>query len=77
MDASEASLSAVWAFADGANGLMPIPNLIPLLALNGVLVAATKHSLWALHLDENRLRNPDQTRHLTHSRFVRTIVRKL
>lgn len=33
---------AVWDFADAANGLMAIPNLICLLCLSGVIVAETK-----------------------------------
>ena len=33
---------AVWTIADIFNGLMAIPNLIALLALNGVVVAETK-----------------------------------
>jgi alanine or glycine:cation symporter, AGCS family len=35
-------LDLVWGFADIANGLMALPNLIALLALSGVVVAATK-----------------------------------
>lgn len=34
--------SPVWDLADGLNGLMAIPNLIALLALNGVIAAETK-----------------------------------
>jgi AGCS family alanine or glycine:cation symporter len=33
---------AVWDFADAANGLMAIPNLICLICLSGVVVAETK-----------------------------------
>ncbi|MDD4571314.1 MAG: sodium:alanine symporter family protein [Clostridia bacterium] len=36
------TLSAVWTLADIFNGLMAIPNLIALLALNGVIVAETR-----------------------------------
>ena len=36
------TVSAVWTIADIFNGLMAIPNLIALLALNGVVVAETK-----------------------------------
>ena len=36
------TVSAVWTIADIVNGLMAIPNLIALLALNGVVVAETK-----------------------------------
>lgn len=46
------SLPAVWAFADIANGLMAIPNLISLLALSGVIVRETRHYLWTDRLDE-------------------------
>lgn len=35
------TISAVWTIADIVNGLMAIPNLIALLALNGVVVAET------------------------------------
>jgi AGCS family alanine or glycine:cation symporter len=40
------SLQFVWDFADLANGLMAIPNLIALLALSGVLVHETREYLW-------------------------------
>jgi AGCS family alanine or glycine:cation symporter len=40
------TLPAVWAFADIANGLMAIPNLISLIALSGVLIAETRKHLW-------------------------------
>ena len=36
------SLQAVWDFADCANALMAVPNLIALLALNGVIAKETK-----------------------------------
>jgi len=36
----------VWDFADIANACMAIPNLIALIALNGVIVAETKKYLW-------------------------------
>ena len=39
------SLDLVWTIADIFNGLMAIPNLIALLALNGVVVAETKKYL--------------------------------
>ena len=35
-------LHAVWAYADTANGLMAIPNLVALIALSGALVKITK-----------------------------------
>ncbi len=40
------SLQFVWDFADLANGLMAVPNIIALLFLSGVLVAETKKYLW-------------------------------
>ncbi len=40
------SLQFVWDFADLANGLMAIPNLIALLALSGILVRETREYLW-------------------------------
>ncbi len=46
MVGSVATLSAVWTFADIANGLMAIPNLVSLIALSGVLVAETREHLW-------------------------------
>jgi len=42
---SVATLPVVWSFADIANGLMAIPNLISLLALSGVLAAETRKYL--------------------------------
>ncbi|MBU0984880.1 MAG: alanine:cation symporter family protein [candidate division Zixibacteria bacterium] len=35
-------LQAVWAYADTANGLMAVPNLIALVALSGAVVTITK-----------------------------------
>ncbi|HWP67370.1 MAG TPA: sodium:alanine symporter family protein [Candidatus Limnocylindria bacterium] len=46
MVGSVASLRAVWAFADIANGLMAVPNLVALLALSGVIAAETREHLW-------------------------------
>ena len=43
---SVSSLKAVWAFADIANGLMALPNLISLIVLSGVIVAETREHLW-------------------------------
>ncbi len=42
MVGSIASLQSVWAFADIANGLMAIPNLVALLLLHKVVVSETK-----------------------------------
>lgn len=48
---STVKLQAVWDFADIANALMAVPNLIVLLALNGVIVAETRKYLWQGNLD--------------------------
>ncbi len=45
-------LNVVWDFADAANGLMAVPNLISLLALSSVIVGDTKKYLWEGNLDE-------------------------
>jgi AGCS family alanine or glycine:cation symporter len=45
MVGSVATLPAVWAFADVANGLMAIPNLISLLALSGLLASESRKYL--------------------------------
>lgn len=47
------TVSAVWTIADIFNGLMAIPNLIALLALNGIIVAETRS--YFKRLSENRL----------------------
>ena len=36
------TVSAVWTIADIFNGLMAIPNMIAIFALNGVVVAETR-----------------------------------
>ncbi len=51
MVGSVATLSAVWAFADVANGLMALPNLVSLLLLSGVAVDETQTYLWSGDLD--------------------------
>jgi len=43
---SVVSLPAVWSFADIANGMMALPNLVCLLAMTGVVVAETRTHLW-------------------------------
>jgi alanine or glycine:cation symporter, AGCS family len=53
MVGSVMSLQVVWTFADIANGLMAIPNLVSLLALSPVLVAETRRYLWEDRLDED------------------------
>ncbi len=52
MVGSVSTLTAVWSFSDVANGLMAVPNLIALLALNGVIVAETREYLWSGNLDK-------------------------
>ncbi len=51
MVGSVVSLPAVWAFADIANGLMAVPNLVSLLLLSGVIVAETREHLWEARED--------------------------
>lgn len=53
------SLDFVWNVADIANGLMAIPNLISLIALNGIIVKETKKYLWDdnLHLSSEEIEN--------------------
>ena len=53
MVGSVATLPVVWSFADIANGLMTIPNLISLLVLNGVLVSETRKYLWSGNLEKD------------------------
>ncbi len=40
------SLALIWDLADAMNAMMAIPNLIALIALNGVIVAETNKYLW-------------------------------
>lgn len=47
-----ANLGVIWNFADCANALMAIPNLIALLLLSGVAARETKKYLWDNRLDE-------------------------
>ena len=46
------SLTVVWNLADCMNALMAIPNLISLLALNGIIVHETRKYLWRDNLDK-------------------------
>ena len=48
------TVSAVWTIADIFNGLMAIPNLIALVALNGVIVAETRCYFKRLNLGQIR-----------------------
>lgn len=52
---SVATLPMVWSFADIANGLMAIPNLISLIALSGILVKVTREYLWNGNLEMQSL----------------------
>ncbi len=52
MVGSVASLPAVWSFADVANGLMAVPNLISLIVLSGVVTDQTREFLWRGRLDD-------------------------
>jgi AGCS family alanine or glycine:cation symporter len=51
MVGSVATMPAVWAFADVANGLMAVPNLVSLIGLSGVAAAETRRYLWDGDLD--------------------------
>jgi alanine or glycine:cation symporter, AGCS family len=53
MVGSVVTLKAVWSFADIANGLMAVPNLISLIALNGVIAAETRRYLWSGDLEQS------------------------
>ncbi|NQS97150.1 MAG: sodium:alanine symporter family protein [candidate division Zixibacteria bacterium] len=46
------SLQIVWSFADIANAMMAIPNLISVLLLTGIVVKTTDHYLWKGNLEE-------------------------
>lgn len=52
MVGSVASLPAVWHFADIANGLMAVPNIVALILLSNVIVKETKKYLWENRPDE-------------------------
>lgn len=47
MVGSVSTLKAVWSFADIANGMMAVPNLISLLFLAGVVTSETRKYLWS------------------------------
>ena len=59
---SVVSLPAVWSFADIANALMAVPNLIALLLLSGVVVAETRHYLWNDNMDDSSRPMEDRTK---------------
>jgi AGCS family alanine or glycine:cation symporter len=52
MVGSVSTLPVVWSFADIANAVMAVPNLISLIALSSVVVAETRHYLWNDNLEE-------------------------
>lgn len=54
--------SIVWNFADVANALMALPNLICMVGLTPILVRQTRYYLWDKHLDEvdPLVQNPPQ-----------------
>lgn len=53
MVGSVTTLRSVWSFADIANGLMAVPNLISLIVLSGVIVSETRAYLWSGNLDSD------------------------
>jgi len=50
---SVVSLPTVWHFADIANALMSLPNVISLILLSGIIVKETQKYLWENHLDDD------------------------
>ncbi len=62
--------SIVWNFADCANGLMAVPNVICMIAMSALLVKHTRYYLWNGRLDEidptpiPRVNEPDTPREL-------------
>lgn len=52
MVGSVVSLPLVWEMADMMNMLMAIPNLVALIALNGIIVAETRKYLWEGSIDD-------------------------
>ncbi|MGE5430780.1 MAG: alanine/glycine:cation symporter family protein [Syntrophomonadaceae bacterium] len=54
------SLPVVWTFADIANALMAVPNLVSLIALSGVIVAETRKYLWNNQLDLAAEEEPEE-----------------
>lgn len=49
------TLPVVWTFADIANALMAIPNLVSLLALNRIIVQESDRYLWQGNLDRDEV----------------------
>ncbi|HEX2950913.1 MAG TPA: sodium:alanine symporter family protein [Armatimonadota bacterium] len=46
------TMEVVWNFADTANALMAIPNLVSLLLLSGIVIKETRTYLWSGKIDE-------------------------
>jgi alanine or glycine:cation symporter, AGCS family len=53
------TLKSVWAFADIANGLMAIPNLISLIFLCPIAIAMTRKWLWEAEKKETAKPEPE------------------
>ncbi len=45
-------LNVAWAFADIANGIMIIPNLIAIIALSGIILSETDHFLKMIRMEQ-------------------------
>jgi AGCS family alanine or glycine:cation symporter len=58
MVGSVAQLEAVWNFADIANALMALPNLLTLWLLSGVVVEETRRHLWEAPFEEGAAAPP-------------------
>ena len=57
---STLSLDTVWSFANVANAMMAIPNLISLLVLSGVAVAETRRYLWSGRIEDGTDQPPPE-----------------
>jgi len=55
MIGSVLSLPIVWSFADIANALMAIPNLVSLILLSRIIVNETRVYLWSENLDSSEV----------------------
>jgi len=55
MVGSLSTLQVVWSFADIANALMAIPNVISLFVLSNVVVAETRQYLWQGDINANEI----------------------
>jgi AGCS family alanine or glycine:cation symporter len=60
MVGSVTTLNTVWAFADIANALMALPNLVALILLSGVVVNETRQYLWSNRIDDAAPSVPDE-----------------